>query len=113
MPLTAFVLSCTLVVVFPPAVAWAGTQFGYAQGRSGAGGIFSTAGYGPRDYNQVWHQRGYFWEVFYAQPSGYVYGWKRNAENPTYQPASNSYAAAKCLNDNDNSYVLWTCQTTK
>jgi hypothetical protein len=99
-------------VVLPPAIALAGTQFNYAQGRNGAGGIFGTAGYGPRDYNQVWHQAGRTWEVYYVQPSGFVYGYRRDTENPTKQHASNSYARSVCANVNDNSYVLWTCQTT-
>lgn len=113
MPRRLIAVACAILIVLPPAVAVAGTQFNYAQGRNGVGGIFPTGGYGPRDYNQVWHQAGKFWEVFYVQPSRYVYGWKRNSNNPTVQPASNSYAEADCENDDDNSNVLWTCQTTQ
>jgi len=90
----------------------AGTQFNYAQGFNGAGGFYSTSGFAPRDYNQVWHASGYYWQVFYTDPGGTLSGLERSSNNPTRWPGSISYGKAWCYNESDNSGVQWTCQTT-
>lgn len=60
----ALVVTCLLLVVLPPAVALA-AQITYASGTNGAGGTFATAGEAVRGYNQVWHQAGRSWWVWY------------------------------------------------
>ena len=70
-----------LLMIVPPTVAWAG-QINYASGTNGVGGTFPTSGEAVRSYNQVWHQSGYYWWVWYLHGSsqtGLVYD---NA-NPT------------------------------
>jgi hypothetical protein len=42
-----------LLMTIPPAVAYAGTQFTYATGTNGAGGVFKVGNFTGRDYNQV------------------------------------------------------------
>ena len=100
-----------LLVIVPPAVAWAG-QINYASGTNGVGGTFPTSGEALRSYNQVWHQSGYYWWVWYLHGSsqtGLVY----DSSNPTKYPGgSSTIAYAKCSNQDDNSGVTWTCQTT-
>lgn len=100
-----------LLVLVPPTVAWAG-QINYASGTNGVGGTFPTSGEAVRSYNQVWHQSGYYWWVWYLHGSsqtGLVYD---NANPTKYPGGSGTIAYAKCSNQNDNSGVTWTCQTT-
>ena len=52
-----------LLIVIPPAVAYAGTQITYATGTAGVGGTFKVGNFTGRDYNQVWHQAGKTWTV--------------------------------------------------
>ena len=106
-------LACLALALIPPVAAWAGTQITYAQGTNGVGGTYSTTGYAPRDYNQVWHTSGYFWQVYYTDTAGYAHGWYRSSANPTRWPGSISYGKAKCYNEDDNSFAQWTCQTTQ
>jgi hypothetical protein len=88
-------------------------QYTYASGRNGAGGTFpGTNAYNHRDYNQVWHNTCCYWQVYYVETSGYVHGWVRNSSNPTRWGGEIGYATPKCHNENDNSYTLWTCQST-
>lgn len=108
-----WLLICLLFALLPPAIAYAGTQYTYYQGVGGAGSTFSTTGYAARDYNQVWHQAGRTWAVWYADTSGNVYGYVRNTSNPTKWPNPIGYAKSKCQNVNDTGPVLWTCQTTQ
>src|SRR5919204_4361357 len=106
-------VGCLLLVIIPTTLAYAGTNFNYAQGYFGAGGSFGTPGFAPRDYNRVWHAAGYEWWVFYELPNGSTACFRDNTNNPTSCPFSNSYAKAWCSNITDNSGVQWTCQTTK
>ena len=89
-----------------------GTQFNYAQGRWGAGGTYQTNGYNHRHYNQVWHEPGYLWRLFYYGPGTGFHGLADGTSNPTRWGGETGYAIAYCANDNDNSGTLWTCQTT-
>lgn len=107
-----------LIVVFLlflaiPAIAYAGTQITYAQGVNGLGGYFHTVGYDNREYNRVWHQPGYKWEVFYASTAGGIYCVIQNTLNPTTCPADSPYKKSYCHNISDNSDITWTCQTTQ
>ena len=100
-----------LLMIVPPTVAWAG-QFNYAQDTNRVGVTFSTTGETTRSYNQVWHASGYYWWVWYLHGSsqtGLVYD---NANPTKYPYASSGSVFAKCANQNDDSGVTWTCQTT-
>src|ERR671930_493008 len=102
-------VACLLLVIIPTTLAYAGTNFNYAQGYFGAGGSFGTTGFAPRDYNRVWHAAGYEWWVFYELPNGSTACFRDNTNNPTSCPFSNSYAKSWCSNITDNSGVQWTC----
>lgn len=99
-------------MVLPPAVAFAGTQYNYAQGYNQPT-LYWRTGYDAHDYNRVWHQYGPTWEVFYQTTDGGIYGDVENSNNPTSWPNPIGYAEAWCHNINDSSGVLWTCQTTQ
>ena len=107
----ALVSACLFLVVLPPAVAFA-AQITYASGTNGVGGTFATSGEAVRGYNQVWHQAGRYWWVWYLHGSTQT-GLVFNSSNPTkYNGGSGTVAYAKCSNSDDNSGVTWTCQTT-
>ncbi len=109
----ALSVACLLLVVVPPGVAIAATQFNYAQGVNGVGGTFATSGEADRNHNQVWHQSGKYWWVWYLHGSSQT-GLVFNSSNPTKYPSpSSTVAYAKCSNSDDNSGVTWTCQTTR
>ena len=100
-----------LLVIVPPTIAWAG-QITYAQDTNRTGETFSTTGEASRSYNQVWHQAGKYWWVWYLH-GGSQTGIAYDSANPTKYPgASGTIAYAQCANDNDNSGVAWSCQTT-
>lgn len=105
-------LVCAMLILLPPAVAYASTWFTYAQGYFGAGGVFHTTGYAPRDANRVYHAYGYYWDPYYCNTSGTCFGDNTDYHNPTYSIGGASYAKSFCGNVNDNSGVQWTCQTT-
>jgi len=88
-----------------------GDQNTYAQGYAGVGGVYQT-GFNHRHYNQVWHQVGRTWTVLYKLTDGSPVGVRTNSLNPTKWPYEIGYARAVCNNVNDDSFVLWTCQTT-
>lgn len=106
------VAACALLAL-PPAVALAATQFNYAQGVNGVGGTYQTSGEASRQYNQVWHQSGRYWWVWYLHGSSQT-GLVFSSSNPTKYPSpSSTIAYAKCSNHDDSSGVTWTCQTTR
>ncbi|MDH5282239.1 MAG: hypothetical protein OEW52_14050 [Thermoleophilia bacterium] len=109
----ALTAACLLLVIVPPGVALAATQFNYAQGTNGVGGTYQTTGEDNRSYNQVWHQAGKSWWVWYLHGSSQTC-LKFNSSNPTKCPdPSATIAYSKCSNYDDNSGVTWTCQTTR
>ena len=70
--------------------------------------------FGPgRDYNQVWHQSGRTWTVLYHLTDGSDTAIRTDSNNPTRWGGHIGYADAWCNNVNDNSFVTWTCQTTR
>jgi hypothetical protein len=90
-----------------------GPQGNYAQGQSGVGGSWCTCGWNHRHYNRVWHQPGYAWVIHYEiNTSPFYAGLVNNTSNPTSWPNEIGYAVAHAGNQNDNSEVLWTAQTT-
>lgn len=106
---TAVALGCVVLLVLPATVAWA-SQINYASGTNHPGDSWSTSGQAFRAYNQVWHEPGKYWWVYY---DGGNYGQTYDNANPThYGGGSGGSAYAVCANDNDNSGVVWTCQTT-
>jgi len=106
------VLACALAVLIPPVTAYAATQFTYASGAYGVGGVYHTTGYNPRQYNQVWHKSGKSWEVWYDTGNN-AYCVVYNSSNPTRCGNPISYdARAEAWNLDDNSGVTWTAQTT-
>lgn len=111
------VVICVLFVLVPPTIASGGTVFGYAQGFDTVGGVWCTTGFAgncggsPRDFNRVYHQQGTTWNPFYCW-NGNCFGGTSGQQNPIYANGSASYAAAYCHNMNDNSNVMWTCQST-
>lgn len=106
---TAVALGCLVLLVLPATIAWA-SQIDYASGTNQTGGAWSTSGQTSRGYNQVWHQSGKYWWVYY---DGGNYGQTYDNANPTrYGGGSGGSAYSVCANDNDNSGVTWTCQTT-
>jgi hypothetical protein len=111
-PLHITLLACAILVLLPPAVAYAGTWFNYAQGTNGVGGTYATTGYAPRDADRVYHAAGFWWELWYCHTDGTCFGDHQDYVNPAYANGGSSYAKAFCHNLNDNSGVLWTCQTT-
>jgi hypothetical protein len=111
-PLHLTLLACAILVLLPPAVAYAGVWFNYAQGTNGVGGTFATTGYAPRDANRTYHAYGYYWELYYCRTDGSCFGDNIDYFNPTWALGGASYAKAFCRNLNDNSGVVWTCQTT-
>lgn len=105
--------ACLALVGFPPvASAHWNSVLQYAQGYGGAGGSFFTTGYDHRHFNRVWHKQGTLWCVSYVLTDGTGAGQACGTANPTQWPGDIGYAKAKCLNGNDNSAVLWTCETT-
>jgi hypothetical protein len=102
-----------LVGAIRPSRASAHVIITYAQGYYGAGGTFHTTGFGPRDFNRVYHQSGTTWWLFYCQTDGSCDNPYVGSVNPLVDNRDNGYAAAYCSNINDNSGVQWTCQTTK
>lgn len=107
------VIVSLLLLLIPPSVAFASTIFTYAQYVNYPDEIFSTTGYASRDFNRVYHAVGYSWNPFYCNTSGSCFGGTVGTSNPTYASGSAGYAKAYCHNINDNSGVLWTCQTTR
>lgn len=108
------VLLCVVFVLLPVAAAYAATQQTYATGQNGVGGVVYTTSpkYADRNYNQVWHASGYSWTVWYQDTGGSIYCNVTNNTNPT---KCNSFSASKwalAQNNNDNSSVTWTAQTT-
>ena len=106
-------LVALLLMSFPPALAYAGTQFNYASGTAGVGGVFKVGNYTGRDYNQVWHQSGRTWTVLYHLTDGSDTAIRTDSNNPTRWGGHIGYADAWCNNVNDNSFTTWTCQTTR
>jgi hypothetical protein len=108
------VLVATLAI---SGVAYAGTVYQYSSGVYGAGTAAWTSGYDPRDFNRVYHQAGNTWQVWYNLNGGSAYwGFTTSNVNPTQMGSSvpsGHYAQAVCANVNDNSGVIWTCQTTR
>ncbi len=107
--LCALVGAAFLVFV---AIAFASVTFTYAQGINGVGGRFNTVGYAPRDFNKVWHEQGYLWGLYYCTPQICDLNEVTGTANPTLDSRNAGYAMAFCHNHNDNSTVIWTCQTT-
>lgn len=102
-----------LLALAPPGVALAATQFNHAQGVNGVGGTDQTSGEASRNYNQVWHQAGKYWWLWYLHGSSQT-GLVFNSSNPTQYPSpSSTVAYSKCSNSDDNSGVTRTCQTTR
>jgi len=104
--------SVGLLAAALPATAAAYTWQVYAHGQDGAGGKYATIGYGPRENNRVYHQEGTLWWLYYCNTDGScdvnpVMG----TVNPLVMNRGNGYARAVCWNKNDNSGVVWTCQT--
>ncbi len=105
----ALAFGSLVLLVLPTAIAWA-SQITYATGTNGSGSAWSTSGQASRAYNQVWHQAGRYWWVYY---DGGNYGQTYDNANPTrYGGGSGGSAYALCANDDDTSGVQWTCQTT-
>lgn len=105
----SFVLLCIVVAFAIPAAAFAGSNT-YASGTNGIGGNYAGPGLTSMLYNQVWHQSGWTWEVYYDY-SGQARGDVEDNMNPTKWPYSISgYSEAHCHNINDTSGVTWTCQ---
>jgi hypothetical protein len=106
---------CALFVLIPPAVAYAAdVQINYAQGVNGVGGAYHTSNptYARRAYNQVWHQSGRTWTVWYQDTSGNPYCVVQNTSNPTKCSSLSDNKMSAAQNINDNSGVTWTAQTT-
>jgi hypothetical protein len=79
-------VACALFILVPPAVAYAAdVQYNYASGVNGVGGAWFTTNpdYARRAYNQVWHQSGKQWTVWYQDPVNNVYCSVSNTNNPT------------------------------
>jgi hypothetical protein len=106
-------VACGLLMLLPPATAYASTIFTYAQGVGGVGGVFHTTGFAQRDLNRVYHNEGRTWTVCYQKQDLTLHGCVTNSLNPTVQNNNTSYDMSRCVNVNDNSLVTWTCQTTR
>jgi hypothetical protein len=106
-------LAATLLLAGPSTLAYAHytQQLTYATGVYGVNGTYSTPGYDHRQYNQVWHQIGKLWSVYYWTGSETA-GYELSSGNPTRWPGEIGYAIARCHNHTDDSGVQWTCQTT-
>lgn len=107
--LVAAVATASLVFV---AAALASTTFTYAQGQDGVGGRFQTTGYDTRDFNKVWHHAGELWGLYYCSPSQCQLNEVTGTANPTQDSSNYSNGMSICHNHNDNSTVIWTCQTS-
>jgi hypothetical protein len=106
----SYVGALVVVCAVLPLAALAGSQSYWSDsGNAGTGGY---AGYNNiYQYNQVWHQAGNTFDVYYVMGDGYTLtGDVRNNTNPTKWPYSVSYADPWCENINDWSGVTWTCQ---
>jgi hypothetical protein len=102
-----------LFAIVPPTTAFAATQINYASGVNGTGGQYHTTNpdFATRNYNQVWHQAGKEWEVwYYANPNDFCV--VDNTNNPTKCPNEFVTVEADAANITDNSGVTWTAQTT-
>lgn len=105
-------LAAVAIAIPATAFAWSSVVT-YAHDRGYAGFIFSTAGYGPRAWNRVYHDQGTLWDLNYCPTSGSCTTWYvGQGENPTVDPRDYGYGQAECYNLNDVSGVYWTCQTT-
>lgn len=98
-----------VLLVFP-AISFAAI-FQYAQGYNGAGGSWQTQYYGNRSFNRVYHKDGTYWRLSYCDPGGCPTPYSGTV-NPLVDSRAWNNAKAFCYNINDNSGVLWTCQTT-
>ena len=116
------VLACLTVIFLPPAMAYATSTFFYYWNTNHPGVTGMTPGYAARNYNEVWHQFGYWFHVNYCMvgdplPESYPnycpHGLVMNTENPTQWMHPNGYAQSRCHNWNDTSGVRWTCQSTQ
>lgn len=104
-------LVAALVLAVPGAAHL--SQYTYAQGVNGAGGTYpGSSAFNHRDYNQVWHQAGKLWIVYYLLSNNDFAGLAGNTDNPTRWGGEIGYGSPKCRNDDDNSGVTWTCQST-
>lgn len=106
------VLTCLALILIPPTVAYASTQFDYASGVYGVGGTYNTTGYANRDYNQVWHASGKEWEVWYDNGTT-SFCFVDNTNNPTKCSGGAVSSISYAHNFTDNSGVTWTAQTTR
>jgi hypothetical protein len=111
--LIAVLLLVFAVAAIRPATASAAVQTTYAQGHTSPGSVFYTPGFGPRLYNQVWHQLGYSWDACYTHTDGSWGTCAYGNGNPTKDSNDDGYAKADCYDVDDNSGVQFTCQTTK
>ncbi len=109
----AVVAVCGAFAIAPPAaVAHWSYIYSYATGIYGAGGTYSTPGYGHRHLRRVWHEQYYWWCTHYRLTDGSVIYGVCSTDNPTGGWVEVGYAATQCHNVNDNSGTRWTCQTT-
>jgi hypothetical protein len=102
-----------IIVALPSAAAGHLSQYTYASGSSQPYSVFpGSEAWNHRDYNQVWHQAGNTWGVFYVTTDRIIHAWVRDTSNPTRWGGEIGYATPKCENVNDTSGVTFTCQST-
>lgn len=94
------------------ATAFASYVLPYASGEFHAGESFTTPGYGPRDYNRVYHHAGGNWWLRYCHVDGSCSNIYPGSVNPLVDAHNDSYGKAWCHNVDDNYATIWTCQTT-
>jgi len=92
------------------AAAW--VVLTYRQDANLVGGSWTTPGYGPREWNRVYHHAGYDWWLRYCHVDGSCSNIYPGNVNPLVDPHGDSYGKAWCHNVDDNSGTIWTCQTT-
>jgi hypothetical protein len=106
-----------VMMILPPAVAYASTVQTYRQSSNEVGGQWHTTSpeFANRDFDRVYHASGYDWGLAYcitneSNCTQYNFG----NTNPFYYMggAGASDSSAWCYNVDDNSGVGWTCQST-
>jgi hypothetical protein len=104
-----------LMLVLPPAVAYASTVQTYKQSTNEVNGQWHTLSpvYANRDFDRVYHQSGTTWGLAMCPNEVCDRPYTFGTANPFVDPRGSAVdAEAWCENVNDNSGVGWTCQST-
>jgi hypothetical protein len=85
----------------------------YSQGQNGPNGTDWSQFYGNRTYNRVWHQASTEFGLYYClDMDGCTSVLYAAGANPIVDTRNSNPAQSYCINVNDTSGVVWTCETS-